>query len=176
MNVPNLLTTLRFLIIPVFGFYLFREHYITAVLLFLFSGITDVLDGYIARKYDMVTSWGKLADPIADKLVQITALVLLVVNNKMPGIVLVIIGAKEMLMLVGSITLYKKDNFIVSANWYGKMATVVFYIAVGFLILFRCNGYYANILISIMVGSTIFALIMYYIQTYRAVRKGKYDD
>ena len=173
MNVANLLTILRFFIIPVFGFYLFREYYITATLLFLISGITDILDGYIARKYNMITAWGKLADPLADKLIQITALVLLAVNNKIPIAVLLIIGAKEMLMIIGSVMLYKKDNFVVSANWYGKMATVVFYIAVGFLIVFRDNGYYAKILIYIMVISTIFALIMYYMQTYRVVRKKK---
>lgn len=171
MNVPNILTVLRFLTIPVFGWYLFREQYNVAVLLFLFSGITDVLDGYIARKYNMVTSWGKLADPIADKLMQITAIVLLVINNRMPFVVLIVLGVKETLMLLGSIMLYKKDNFIVSANWYGKMSTVIFYMAIGLMMVFKTNVMYMKILMYIMVASAMFALIMYYIQTYRVVRK-----
>jgi len=67
------------------------------------------VDGYIARKFDMVTSWGKFADPVADKLMQATALVILTINNIIPYPIIVIVVVKEALIAVGSILLYKKD-------------------------------------------------------------------
>ncbi|WP_313561947.1 CDP-alcohol phosphatidyltransferase family protein, partial [Ruminiclostridium cellobioparum] len=70
-NIPNLLTLIRLLIVPVLGYFLYFEHYIPAMILFAFGGFTDVLDGYIARKYNLITKWGKVFDPLADKLMQI---------------------------------------------------------------------------------------------------------
>lgn len=135
MNIPNILTALRFAIIPVFAYYLSTRHYVIAVILFLAGGLTDILDGYIARKCNLVTSWGKIADPLADKLMQITALVILsLVLNIVPVELLLVIMAKEILMGIGALVLYKQNNFVVSANWYGKMATVIFYLAIVLLV------------------------------------------
>ncbi len=135
MNVPNILTTLRFLLIPVFAYFLSTEHFVVAAVLFLAGGLTDVLDGYIARKFNLVTAWGKIADPMADKLMQLTALFILSVIIKLiPEGLLAIILAKEIFMGIGALVLYKQDNYVVSANWYGKMATVVFYLAIVMLI------------------------------------------
>ncbi len=135
MNIPNILTALRFIIIPVFAYYLITRHYIIAVILFLAGGLTDILDGYIARRLNLVTSWGKIADPLADKLIQITALVILsLVLKVVPVELLLIIMAKELLMGIGALVLYKQNHFVVSANWYGKMATVVFYLAIVMLL------------------------------------------
>lgn len=104
-------------------------------MLFLTGGLTDVLDGYIARKFNMITSWGKIADPMADKLMQLTALFILsIVSKIIPIELLAIILAKEIFMGIGALVLYKQDNYVVSANWYGKMATVVFYLAIVMLI------------------------------------------
>src|SRR3989339_291809 len=139
INIPNMLTIFRFLIVPIFGYYLYSEQYIISIFLFLFGGLTDVLDGYIARKYNMVTSWGKFADPIADKFLQITALVFLSINKLIPFSILIIVILKEVFMVLGSILLYKKDNYVVSANWYGKFATVIFYIAILCIIIMRVN-------------------------------------
>lgn len=165
VNLPNVLTVIRFVLIPIFGFYLFKEEYTTAVILFLLGGITDILDGYIARKFNMVTSWGKLADPLADKLMQITALVILTIQHEIPSIILAVIISKEMLMGLGSLVIYKNKKYVVSANWYGKMATVIFYIAVAAIILFDLNYLYNNIFIGIAVISAMFAFFMY-VQTY----------
>ena len=125
MNIPNILTAIRFILIPFLGYYLFDKQYSVAVLLFLLGGITDVLDGVIARKFNMITSWGKLADPLADKLMQLTALSILTIQKIIPLPVLIIVVAKEAFMVAGSILLYKKIKLVVQANWYGKLATVV---------------------------------------------------
>lgn len=131
LNIPNILTIFRFILVPVFGFFLCTGEFVIAAVIFTLGGVTDVLDGYIARQYNQVTSWGKIADPLADKLMQMTALVILsIVIGVVPIEFLLIILAKEILMGVGALMLYKHDNYVVSANWYGKMTTVVFYLAI----------------------------------------------
>lgn len=159
MNAPNILTAIRFALIPIFAYYLIAGEYYTAVFLFLLGGLTDVLDGYIARKFNLITSWGKLADPLADKLMQITALVILtIIKGVIPPELLAIVVAKEIFMGIGSILLYKQKNYVVSANWYGKLATVVFYFAI-IMIIFRAP--YSSVYIWIAVIATLFAFIMY---------------
>ncbi|HHV60226.1 MAG TPA: CDP-alcohol phosphatidyltransferase family protein [Clostridiaceae bacterium] len=158
MNLPNILTAIRILLIPIFGYCLFVEKYIAAAILFLAGGITDILDGHIARKYNLVTSFGKLADPLADKLMQLTALAILTFLGKIELIVLILILAKEFLMILGSVLLYKRKNFVVSANWYGKLATVIFYLAI-VLIIF--NSPYGHVFIIAAVLFALFAFIMY---------------
>lgn len=162
MNIPNILTAIRFMLIPVFGYYLLEGQYKVAVLLFLLGGLTDVLDGYIARKFNMITPWGKLADPLADKLMQLTATVLLIIQKKIPLAILFVVTAKELLMGAGSIFLYKKKNYVVSSDWYGKMATVIFYFAIVMIILFNFNSPVNEILIWAAVISTLFAFVMYF--------------
>lgn len=160
MNVPNILTLLRFLMIPLFGYYLYSKSFTQAVLVFIIAGITDILDGKIARKYNMVTSWGKIADPMADKLIQLTALVMLTLMHSIQPIVLAIVAVKEAFMGIGSLVLYKQNNFVVSANWYGKMATVIFYFSIIMIILINKEPY-KSIFISLAVLSTLFAFFMY---------------
>ena len=173
MNIPNFLTVIRFILVPVFGVFMYTEQYYVAVALFIIAGATDVLDGYIARKYNLITPWGKVADPLADKLMQITALLMLTINTKLPKVVILIVIAKELFMVIGGILLYKKDNFVVSANWYGKAATVIFYMAI-IMVIF--NIPYANQVVAFAVIFTLFAFFMYSL-TYRKIRadSGKSD-
>jgi len=179
VNIPNILTAVRFILIPIFGGYLYKEQYSTAIILFVISGITDILDGYIARKFNMVTSFGKLADPVADKLMQITALVLLTLQDLIPVIVLIVVVAKEVFMGIGSISLYKR-NVIVQASWYGKLATVVFYIAIIMTIIFKMKNFHnvysdtiTSILISVAVVAALFAFVMYVISYRKISRESK---
>lgn len=173
-NIPNLLTLLRLIIVPVLGYFLYFENYIPAVVLFAFGGFTDILDGYIARKYSLVTKWGKVFDPLADKLMQITALVFLVLHHFIPIVVLVIVIIKESLMLTGGILLYTKGKTVIGANWYGKLATVIFYFAILATIILSLeslNNSYTTIAINIALGlavsCTLFALVMYIIIYYK---------
>lgn len=171
MNVPNILTIIRFIFIPFFAYYLYQgpEYYTIALVFFILGGITDVLDGYIARKYNIVTSFGKLADPVADKLMQITALVLLTLQNRIPIVVLVVVAAKEALMGLGSILLYKKARHVVSANWYGKVATVVFYFSIILVIFLDLKMPYSGILMGVAILPTLYAFVMY-VLTYKQIR------
>ncbi len=169
-NIPNLLTSLRLIIVPVMGYFLYRGNYLPAMILFAFGGFTDILDGYIARKHNLITKWGKFFDPLADKLMQITALVFLVLHRFIPTIVLVVVIIKEALMLTGGIMLYRKGKTVIGANWYGKLATVIFYFAILATIILSLdslNNIYTstaiNIALGLAVACTLFALVMYII-------------
>jgi len=166
LNIPNFLTILRFIIIPIFGCFLVQEQYHMAILFFALGGLTDILDGQIARRFNMVTSFGKLADPLADKSMQVTALVLLTLKDKIPPVFLIIVIAKELFMIAGSVLLYKKEKFVVSSNWYGKMSTVIFSIAI-FVTLFDIP--YSNIFVLVAVLVNLFSFFMYSI-AYRKIR------
>lgn len=166
MNIPNILTVIRFIMVPFFGYFMYTQHYVAAAIFFTLAGATDILDGYIARRYNMITPWGKVADPLADKLMQLTALFMLTISKKMPPVVLIIVLAKEIFMVAGGILLYKKDNFVVSANWYGKAATVIFYLAI-IMVIF--NLPYSSGMVIFAVLFTLFAFFMYSM-TYRKIR------
>lgn len=169
-NIPNALTALRLLIVPFLGYFMYSEKYILAIILFATGGLTDILDGYIARKYNLITKWGKVFDPLADKLMQITALVFLVMHHFIPTVVLAIVVLKELLMLIGGIMLYRKGKTVIGANWYGKLATVIFYFAILATIIFSLetlsNSYTSitiNVALGLAVACTLFALVMYII-------------
>ena len=98
-HVPNMLTILRFILIPFIIVFLFQDKYIEAFIFLTASGITDVLDGFIARKFNFITNFGKLIDPLADKTTQIAILVTLALKGIIPFWFLVIVFIKEFLMI-----------------------------------------------------------------------------
>ncbi len=129
MNVPNFLTGLRFVMVPLYActFALEGPLKLWSVLIFVLASITDVLDGYIARKYNLTTKWGQLADPLADKLMQITVLICLTVGGILPLWFVVLVAAKELAMILCSTFLYTKKTYVKS-NIFGKLNTVVLFI------------------------------------------------
>lgn len=165
-HIPNILTIIRFLLIPFIVFFIFTEQFIWAFVFFTISGITDVADGFIARKFNLISDFGKLMDPLADKLTQIATLTSLVIIGIIPIWILIIVLVKEFIMIVGASFLYGKD-VVVYSKWYGKLATVLFYVAIVLSLIlrqFNIVGFWKNMdLICYCIASvaTIFALIMY---------------
>ncbi|KRQ86447.1 CDP-diacylglycerol--glycerol-3-phosphate 3-phosphatidyltransferase [Caloramator mitchellensis] len=145
MNIPNALTLIRFLLVP---FYLyiyfsgFSNSFVYAMLIFFVAGVTDVLDGFIARRFNMITKWGTLLDPLADKIMLLTVLFSLSYTNIIPHWVFFIVFIKEALMIIGGFTLFKKHETVIAAKYYGKAATVLFYLAIGTLIYSKTYGIY----------------------------------
>lgn len=132
MNIPNILTTIRFFLIPIF--YLvynssLNKRFGIAIIIFVLSGITDILDGYIARKYDMITKWGTILDPLADKLMIITVLFCLSSDGILPKWVFFFILAKEVIMVAGGLKLLRYKESI-PAKYYGKITTLLIYAGV----------------------------------------------
>ena len=128
-HIPNILTIIRFIFIPIILRAIFDGNYILGIIFFTISGLTDVLDGFIARKFNLVSNFGKLMDPLADKLTQISVLAALVSVKIIPVWILTIVVLKELIMVVGASFLYGKD-VVVYSKWYGKLATVLFYLAI----------------------------------------------
>ena len=170
--VPNILTAIRMLLIPVIFYFALQENYILAVLFLTLSGLTDVLDGYIARKYNFITDFGTLFDPLADKLTQVSTLIVLVIQGIIPIWILIIVIIKELLMIAGAAFLYDK-NTVVGSRWYGKAATVLFYVAILFSMLdkqLQLGLTFNMYLYYIAVALTIFALYMYF-RTFSKLKK-----
>ncbi len=127
--VPNILTLIRFLLIPLILILLSQGKYIDAIIVFSISGITDILDGVIARKFNFISDFGKLMDPLADKFTQISMLVMLTVKKIIPIWIVIVVFIKEFCMICGASFLYGKE-LVVSSKWYGKASTTLFYIAI----------------------------------------------
>lgn len=131
-TIPNWLCFLRIALIPVFSALFIKEQYIAAFVLMIVAAVTDLLDGKIARKYNMVSNLGKILDPIADKLSQIAIVVILIVKfwSSFPMLkyVLFLFILKELLMVLGGALLMSKGMRPVAAEMWGKVATTVFYI------------------------------------------------
>lgn len=165
-HIPNILTIFRFILIPFILNFIFAGNYILAFIFFTLSGVTDVLDGFIARKFNLISNFGKLMDPLADKLTQISVLTSLVKIDIIPFWILVIVILKELIMVMGASFLYGKD-VIVYSKWYGKLATVLFYLAIVISLItkqFNISGfwiYFDLALYCIALFCTIFSLIMY---------------
>lgn len=130
MNIPNALTILRMLMIPlmVYVFNNFGAQW--AMCVYALASFTDILDGYIARKYNQITDFGKLMDPLADKLMVISMLIMLSINAYIPTWVLIVIICKELAMVAGAALLLGGKKVVVMANKLGKSATFAFFISI----------------------------------------------
>lgn len=167
-HIPNILTILRFFIIPFIVYYLIGDNYIAAFILLTLSGLTDVLDGAIARKFNFITNFGKLIDPLADKVTQLSLLCTLVFKGIIPLWILVIVLLKEAFMVCGASFLYGRD-LVVSSKWYGKSATVLFYLAIAVSLLirqFKLDFTFDITLYYLALFMTLFSLVMYFREFY----------
>lgn len=168
-HVPNILTVVRFILIPAIIISILNEQYIIAFIILTISGLTDVLDGYIARKYNFITNFGKLIDPLADKATQVAILTTLAFKEIIPMWLIIIIFVKELVLIAGASFLYGKE-LVVSSKWFGKLATVLFYIAIVsslFIRYFNITIAFDMILYYLALLMTIFSLIMYIITFFK---------
>lgn len=130
MNLPNKITMLRIILIPFFVFFMLTDFvpyskYI-AVAIFIIASLTDTLDGYLARKYNLVSNFGKFVDPLADKLLVCSALVCFVAlpDNPMPAWGVIVIISRD--FIISGFRLVASDaGVVIAASWWGKIKTVV---------------------------------------------------
>ena len=163
-HVPNILTILRLLMIPVFVYLYFSDlpnAHFYALAVFVLAGITDVLDGYIARKYNLVSVVGTVLDPLADKLMLLTALICLTLDGIMPLWAMAIMLVKELFMITGGLIMYfRKEKSVIPANKFGKLATLLFSLAVFFMIV-RPGTWYTMALLVLAIASKLSAFTSY---------------
>ena len=128
MNLPNKLTIFRVILIPFFVFFVLAPYFpdygkYIAVAIFIVASLTDLLDGKIARKYNLVTNFGKFMEPLADKLLVCSALICLVSNGKLPAWMVIIIISRE--FIISGFRLIASDNgVVIAAGYWGKFKTV----------------------------------------------------
>lgn len=171
MNLPNLITTLRFFLIPIYIWTFFtplvEKNLLVSTGVFLVAGITDVLDGHIARKYNMVTKYGTALDPLADKLMQTTVLICLAAADHIPLFLPVVLIIKEILMIMGGLFLYfKGKKTVIPSNKYGKLSTLVFYLTV-FIIALKIS----TILNYAFIALTFILMLLSFFMYFRDFRK-----
>ena len=180
MNLPNKLTIFRIILIPFFVFFLLAPYFegygnYIAVAIFIVASLTDLLDVKIARKYNMVTNFGKFMDPLADKLLVCSAMICLVDLRLIPSWVVIIIIARE--FIISGFRLVASDNgIVIAASYWGKFKTTFQMIMVIVLILnIKTTLFYyiGNILIVIATALTIISLIDYIIKNKNVLKEQK---
>lgn len=175
LNVPNVLTIIRVLLIPVYILLYVRGQHMWALAVFLIASFTDLLDGYIARKYNLITSFGKLMDPLADKIMVISVLLSLTIAGPVPWAAVIIVMAKEGLMVLGGVFLLRK-GIVVQSQMIGKIAQFLFIVA---LVLSFFHDFFATwvlpldvIFIWASVALTLAALVFYAVNAYKVLKDG----
>jgi CDP-diacylglycerol---glycerol-3-phosphate 3-phosphatidyltransferase len=163
LNVPNLLTVLRILLVPVLVVALVNETSSDwlAAGVFAAASLTDAIDGYIARSRRQITTFGKLMDPVADKLLIIAALVVLLSLDRIPAWIVMVIIAREFAVTVTRMAA-TGQGVIISANWWGKAKTVVQVAAIFFAIGFDPTPVAVDALLYVAVAITVVSGIDYF--------------
>lgn len=168
MNLPNKLTVGRMVSVPIFIVVLMYGYYYAAAIIFLLASFTDMLDGQIARKYNLVTNFGKIMDPLADKLLVMAALVCLVELGDVPAWMVIVILAREF-TVTGLRTVAASQGIVIAAGMSGKIKTVTQMAAVTLILLKNWPFTYfnvpvADIMLWISVIMTIYSGIEYIVQ------------
>lgn len=179
MNLPNKLTVLRVIMIPFFVAALLYDgganqnmRYVAAAL-FIIASLTDMLDGKIARKYNLVTNFGKFMDPLADKLLVCSALICMIELHELPAWMVIIIISRE--FIISGFRLVASDNgVVIAASYWGKFKTTFQMIGVVLLIFnIPALSMVTTIVIWIALALTVISLVDYVVKNAGVLTEGK---
>ena len=175
LTIPNMLSIIRILLIPVIVyFYCFRHDSFWTLMLVLLSTLTDIVDGFIARRFNMITDFGKFIDPVADKATQLTVFICLVTKFKLMLLPFSVLLVKELGSLLLRLVVYKKTEVVEGAKWHGKVCTgIVIAIILVHLI---WPDIHSTVSLSIILFSTLFMLFsgtLYTLEALRILKNGK---
>ena len=177
-NIPNTLSLVRILLIPVF-LVLYLNHWDWwAFGVLALSGVTDMLDGFIARHFNQITECGKLLDPISDKLTQVAVLIALATRYRELLPLVILCTAKETCQAIGGVILIKRGNRVQGSLWFGKLSTVVFYVCMSMLVVSTLFDVTLSPnmrwLVSALAGACMLVAFVGYLRVFiLASRKGK---
>jgi len=169
--VPNIISIFRICLVPVFVIAYFTDNNdikYYAILVYAIAGLSDFLDGFIARKFNAQSKLGKLLDPLGDKLMTFTVLICITITHTASRPFLIsaalVFFIKEILMGIGGLVLHKKAHVeLPPANFIGKASTIVFYAVFIALMLFNIPNFVVVILVSVAIGLALIALAGYII-------------
>lgn len=178
MNLPNKLTVLRIIMVPFFVLFMLTDiggsaNKWIALAIFVVASLTDMLDGKIARKYNLVTNFGKFMDPLADKLLVCSAMICLIESGQLAAWIVIIIIARE--FIISGFRLVASDNgIVIAASYWGKFKTV-FQMAMVIVLIMDLGGVFdliGQILIWVALALTIISLIDYVAKNSQVLTKG----
>lgn len=159
MTIPNVISLIRIALVPVFCVLYFTPGLKWASFVVLIvSGVSDVLDGMIARKFNLVSKLGKVLDPIADKLFQLSTVTCLCIGKAVGWWLLCIMVAKDLFMLVGGSVFYHKTHSVIASRWYGKLTSCLLFST--FVISFFLDFINADLKISVITVTSLAAITM----------------
>jgi CDP-diacylglycerol---glycerol-3-phosphate 3-phosphatidyltransferase len=173
VNAPNVLTVVRIMLVPVLVVALLDETDngdLLAAIAFALASLTDAIDGYLARSRNAITTFGKLMDPVADKLLIIAALLALVSLDRLPGWVAMVIIAREFAVTVTRLAV-TQQGVVIAANWWGKAKTIVQVAAIFFAIAYDPTPLWVDLLVYGAVGITVISGIDYFFGLRRLMRE-----
>ena len=181
MNLPNKLTMFRVILIPFFVFFMLTDYFpweygkIIALVIFVVASLTDMLDGKIARKYNLVTNFGKFMDPLADKLLVCSAMICLIEKQKLAAWIVVIIISRE--FIISGFRLIASDNgVVIAASYWGKFKTTFQMIMIIVLILDINNTIFnilGIVLTYVALALTVISLIDYIVKNKEILKEQK---
>lgn len=172
-TIPNLLSFLRLCMIPlIIWLYCAQKNYVLTAVVLVLSGVTDTIDGFIARRFNMVTDLGKALDPIADKLTQASVMFCLLTRFQMMLVPLLLLIFKEVCNGIMSLFVIKKTGKVCGADWHGKVCTWLLY-AMMFLhiVWFDISRQWSTALISICVIMMTVSFALYMVRNYKMLTK-----
>ncbi len=168
-TVPNILSFIRLAMIPiiVYSYLSFENGIITAVLLFL-SGLTDALDGFIARKFNMISELGKALDPIADKLTQLVMLLCLVSRFPFILVAFIVLIIKEFFNGLGNLKLINTTGHVHGALWHGKLCTILLYaVMILHLLWYNIPAVVSYLMVSVCIVVMIISSVLYTLRNFK---------
>ena len=175
ITVPNILSVIRLCLIPVIIWeYIFLENYFLAAITVVISGITDVVDGFIARKFNMVSHVGRILDPAADKLTQIAVIACLCVRFNMMIVPLSILVVKELTNGIIALKMLKATGETINSEWHGKLATVFLYLMItAHLFWIDIPEVVSNTMIGVSIGLMLISFVLYLSRNISAINQVK---
>lgn len=171
-NLPNVLTVARILLVPLMVFALFQKTTtwdIVAAFVFWLASVTDFVDGWLARRSELVSDFGKLADPIADKLLVLAALVTLVALDRVAAWVAIVVIGRELAVTLSRFVAAQHGE-VIAAAWLGKVKTVVQLLVIFLLILIDPTPFWLDVLVYAMVAITLYSGADYFTGLRRTMR------
>jgi CDP-diacylglycerol--glycerol-3-phosphate 3-phosphatidyltransferase len=176
LNLPNFLTLLRILLVPVLVVVLLGADEgagdVLAAVVFAVASFTDAIDGWLARRHEAVTNFGKLMDPVADKLLIIAALLSLVSLDRLDAWVAMVIIAREFAVTVARLQA-RAEGVVIPANWWGKVKTAVQVLTIFLLILVDPSPAWVDALVYVMVAVTVISGVDYFFGMRRLLREAE---
>lgn len=175
LTIPNILSFFRLSLIPLIAWlYVAKRDYLWTVILLIVSGLTDVVDGFVARKFNMISDLGKALDPVADKLTQFVMLICLLTRFPLMIIPILVMFLKELAAGIMGLIAIKRTGKVTGAVWHGKANTVLLYFTIlVHLVWYNITPVQSSIFIGICTGVMIMSCVMYTMFYFNAIKEGK---